>query len=225
MVVAGEGDSDAARKALETLCQAYWYPIYLYVRRKGHGPDDAQDLTQEFLAQLIAKDHVSLADRSKGKFRTFLLAMLDYFLAGEGRRANRQKRGGKFMVFSLDQLAPEERYRLEPADKDTPEKQFLRQWALTVLQQAMNALEQECEANGKAAIFRETSGLLAGERRAGAYVGISQRLGMAEGATRVAVHRLRKRFGEILREQIANTVENSSEVDEELGCLMGALSH
>ena len=110
VVAAGQGNSAPAQQALETLCRAYWYPIYVYVRRKGHGPDEAQDLTQEFFAQLIVKEHLRLADREKGKFRTFLLALLDYFLAREWSRAPRQKRGGQFVLISLDQQAPEERY-------------------------------------------------------------------------------------------------------------------
>jgi RNA polymerase sigma-70 factor (ECF subfamily) len=224
VLAAGKGDSEPARSALESLCQAYWYPIYVYVRRKGHGPDDSQDLTQEFFAQLISKDHVRLADRKKGKFRTFLLATLDYFLAREWSRAHRQKRGGGFLFVSLDQLAPEERYRLEPADNDTPEKKFLRQWALTLLAHTMNALQKECEANGKAALFREISSLLSGERDEGAYARISQHLCMSEGAVRVAVHRLRQRYGELLRDQIAETVGDAREVDEEIAYLMGALS-
>src|SRR6185295_1456513 len=145
----GENDPAAAQQAIETLCRAYWYPIYVYVRRKGHGPDDAQDLTQEFFAQFIAKELLRLADRDKGRFRTFLLATLDYFLAREWSRAHRQKRGGEFSFVSLDQSGPEERYRLEPADNDTPEKKFLRNWALAVLKQAMAALQSECESNGK----------------------------------------------------------------------------
>src|SRR5215475_1850135 len=155
VLAAGKNSSDGAQTALESLCRAYWYPIYVYVRRKGHGPEAAEDLTQEFFAQLISKEHLKLADRSKGKFRTFLLAMLDYFLAREWSRAHRQKRGGKFSFVSLDQQTPEERYRLEPADTDTPEKKFARQWALSVLKQAMDALERECEANGKESLFRE----------------------------------------------------------------------
>jgi RNA polymerase sigma-70 factor (ECF subfamily) len=224
VLAAGEGDSEPARSALESLCQAYWYPIYVYVRRKGHGPDDSQDLTQEFFAQLISKDHVRLADRKKGKFRTFLLATLDYFLAREWSRAHRQKRGGQFLFVSLDQLAPEERYRLEPADNDTPEKKFLRQWALTLLGHTMNALQKECEADGKAAMFREVKGLLSGERDEGAYARISQNLSMSEGAVRVAVHRLRQRYGKLLRDHIAETVGEAREVDEEMGYLKEALS-
>src|SRR5690349_4587419 len=121
--------SEQSLRALETLCHAYWYPVYAYVRRKGYGAEEAQDLTQEFFSQLIAKDHFRLADPNKGKFRGFLLATLDFFLAREWNRAHRQKRGGQFTFISLDGQSPEERYRLEPADLDTPEKQFLRQWA------------------------------------------------------------------------------------------------
>src|SRR3989441_9171892 len=199
VLAAGRDDSAPAQRALEMLCRAYWYPIYVYVRRKGHGPDDAQDLTQEFFAQLIAKEHLRLADRQKGKFRTFLLAMLDYFLAREWSRAHRQKRGGQFTFISLDQQTPEERYRLEPADNESPEKKFLRQWALTVLKQTMNALQRECETHGKEALVREVRTLLSGERGGRDYAAIGQRLAMAEGAVRVAVHRLRQRYGELLR--------------------------
>src|SRR5437870_12012156 len=162
VVAAGLDESAPARNALETLCRVYWFPIYVYVRRKGYGPDDAQDLTQEFFAQLIKKEHLRLADREKGKFRTFLLATLDYFLAREWSRAHRQKRGGQFSFISLDQQTPEERYRLEPADSDTPEKKFARQWALAALKQTMDALERECEANGKGTFFREGRNLLSG---------------------------------------------------------------
>src|SRR6266436_7372189 len=214
VLAAGESGSDGAESALEALCRAYWYPIYVYVRRKGHGPESAQDLTQEFFAQLISKEHLKLADREQGKFRTFLLAMLDYFLAREWSRAHRQKRGGQFTFISLDDQGPEERYRLEPADNDTPEKKFLREWALTVLKQALNGLEGECDANGKGALFREVRGLLSGERDCASYVEIGARLALSEGALRVAVHRLRQRYGELLRGEIAQTVDGAEEVDE-----------
>src|SRR5437667_3906542 len=211
VLAAGQGESAPAQRALETLCRGYWYPIYVYVRRKGHGPDDAQDLTQEFFTQLIAKEHLRLADREKGKFRTFLLATLDYFLAREWSRAHRQKRGGKISFISLDQRAAEDRYRYEPADNDTPEKKFLRQWALTVLEQTMKELGGECEAAGKGALFREVKPLLSGERDSATYAAISPRLAMSEGAVRVAVHRLRQRYGELLRSEIAKTVSSSEE--------------
>lgn len=224
VMAAGQEGSAPAQGALETLCRGYWYPIYVYVRRKGYGPDDAQDLTQEFFSQLIGKELLRLADRNKGKFRNFLLAALDYFLAREWSRAHRQKRGGQFNFVSLDQQGPEERYRLEPADNDSPERKFLRHWALTILKQTLNGLESECEANGKGALFREVKNLLSGEREGPAYAEISQRLGMAEGAVRVAVHRLRQRYGELLRGEIAQTVGGPEEVDEEMRYLLSALS-
>ena len=171
--------------------------------RKGYNPEEAQDLTQEFFAELIDKDHVRLTDREKGRFRTFLLTMLDYFLAREWSRAHRQKRGGQFTFISLDQPAPEERHRVELADNDTPEKKFLRNWALAILKQTMTALESECEANGKGALFREVKCLLSGEQDAAAYAEMGRHLAMSEGAMYVAVHRLRQRYGELLRHEIA----------------------
>jgi RNA polymerase sigma factor (sigma-70 family) len=225
VVLAAGGDaSEASRDALERLCRAYWYPIYVYVRRKGHGPDDAQDLTQEFFAQLIAKHHLQLADRSKGRFRSFLLATLHFFLAREWSRAHRQRRGGQYQFVSFDQQLPDDRYQFEPVDGDTPEKHFHRQWALTVLKQTMNALASECAAAGKANLFREVKHLLSGERDGETYRSIGARLSLSDGAVRVAVHRLRQRYGELLRAEIAQTVDSELEVEEELGHLMRALS-
>jgi RNA polymerase sigma-70 factor (ECF subfamily) len=223
VLAAGDSDSPPARTALETLCRAYWYPIYVYVRRRGYGPEDAQDLTQGFFAHLIAKEHIRLADPQRGRFRTFLLAMLDYYLAQEWSRAHRQKRGGQVQFVSLDQERAEDRYRLEPVDNNTPEKKFVQQWALTALQNALAALQSECESQGKAALFTEIRGLLSGESEAGIYSEIAQRLAMNEGAVRVAVHRLRKRYGELLRQEIAQTVDGAAEVEDELRYLLAAL--
>src|SRR5215472_10831350 len=214
VLTAGQDTSPQAKDALETLCRAYWYPIYGYVRRKGYGPEEAQDLTQEFFGQMISKGHLRLADQNKGKFRTFLLATLDYFLVNEWRRAHRQKRGGGLSFVSLDQQNAEERYNLEPAVHDTPEKELVREWALTVLKRTMDALGAECEASGKGPLFQEVRTMLSGERDSGAYPGISQRLEMKEGALRTAVHRLRQRYGELLRNEVAQTVERPQEVEE-----------
>jgi RNA polymerase sigma-70 factor (ECF subfamily) len=223
VLAAGEGASDLSRGALETLCRAYWYPIYVYVRRKGHGPDEAEDLTQDFFAQLIAKERLRLADRQKGRFRTFLLAMLDYFLAREWSRAHRQKRGGQFAFVSLDQPSPEARYQLEPADNETPEKKFEKQWALVVLQNALTALEKESAAAGKSALFAAIRGVLSDEPDDGVYGPIGERLGMTEGAVRVAVHRLRRRYGELLRAEVAQTVGSATEAEEEFAYLVQVL--
>jgi RNA polymerase sigma factor (sigma-70 family) len=224
VLAAGQGQSAPAQQALEKLCRAYWYPIYAYVRRKGHKAEEAQDLTQEFFAQLIAKEHFRQADRNKGKFRGFLLSRLDFFLAREWTRAHRQKRGGEFTFVSMDSQSPEQRYLLEPADLETPEKKFLRQWALTVLKQAMNALERECEVHDKGSLFREAKSLISGDREGTPYPQISKNLNMSEGAVRVAVHRLRQRYGELVREEVGHTVTTEEEVDEELRYLFQILS-
>ena len=224
VLAAGQGESVPAQRALEALCRAYWYPIYVYVRRKGHGSDDAQDLTQEFFTQLIAKEHLRLADREKGKFRTFLLAMLDCFLAREWSRAHRQKRGGQFTFISLDEPMPEDRYRFEPVDSDTPEKNFVRLWALAVLRQTMIVLEKECVATGKAALFRELESLLSDESDGPAYAGVARRLAMTEGAVRVAAYRLRQRYGALLRHEVVQTVASPDEVDEEIQYLLRVLN-
>jgi RNA polymerase sigma-70 factor (ECF subfamily) len=224
VMAASQDDPVRAGRALEALCRGYWYPIYVYVRRKGYGAEEAEDLTQEFFAQLIGKDHLRRADPNKGKFRTFLLSTLGFFLAREWKRSHRKKRGGEFSFVSLDQQSPEDRYRLEPADKDTPEKKFLREWAITTLNQAMVELEKECSATDKGALFREAQGLISGDRDSGIYSGIAERLAMTEGAARVAVHRLRQRYGELLKREVAQTVGNPEEVEEELRSLLQALS-
>jgi len=221
---AGNSGSERSHRALETLCGAYWQPIYVYVRRKGHAPGDAQDLTQEFFAQLIAKERLRLADQSKGKFRSFLLANLDYFLAREWSRAHRQKRGGRYQFISLDEQIAENDFQFEAPDRETPEKTFQRRWALTVLKQTMTALEQECALSGKRDLFREVKHLLSGERDGAKYAAIAERLSMTETAVRVAVHRLRQRYGELLRAEIAQTVDNPAEVEDELRCLVRALT-
>jgi RNA polymerase sigma-70 factor (ECF subfamily) len=221
---AGRDDAGTAQRALETLCRSYWYPIYVFVRRKGYGPDEAQDLTQEFFAQLIAKERLRLADPEKGRFRTFLLAMLDTFLAREWRRAHRQKRGGQFIFVSLDQQTPEERYQLEPADDKTPEDNYQRQWALAVLAHALNLLAEECEASGKGSLFRELKSSLTEQNDKGTYAEIAQRLHMAEGTIRVAVHRFRQRYGDLVRSEVAKTVGRFEDIDDELRSLLEALS-
>jgi len=223
VLAAGEGCTREAQTALETLCRDYWYPIYLYVRRKGHTPADAEDLTQEFFAQLIRKEHLRLADRRKGKFRTFLLATLDYFLAREWSRAHRQKRGGQFSFISLEEENAEDRHPFEPPDNQTPEEAYARQWAMTVLRQTMDLLEGECATSGKRQLFEATRHLLSGERGGDTYSEIGGRLGMAGGAVRVAVHRLRQRYAELLLSEISRTVSSPDEVDDELQFLLSVV--
>ena len=223
VVQAGGSSSPGAMSALTELCRAYWYPIYAFVRRKGHSPHDAQDLTQEFFARLIEKNSVSTADRNKGRFRTFLLGALDHFLAKEWRDARRLKRGGGRTLLSLDDASAEERYRLEPADPATPERLFERRWALTLLEHSLDRLGRECEAGGKRRLFESVKGLLAGERAPGGYPVLAKELGMSEGALMTAVHRLRRRYGNLLRDEIARTVSGPDEIEAELRQLFAAL--
>jgi RNA polymerase sigma factor (sigma-70 family) len=224
VMAAGKQSSELSHPALEKLCAVYWYPIYVYVRRRGYGPEDAQDLTQEFFAQLIEKEHLRLADSNKGRFRSFLLATLNFFLAREWSRAHRQKRGGHYKFISLDEQMAEERFQFEPPDGDSPERNYQRQWALTVLKEALKTLERECVETGKGNLFREVKQLLSGKCEGESYATICQRLSMTESAVRVAVHRLRQRYGQLLRAEVSQTLGSNEEVEEELRCLMRALS-
>jgi len=224
VVEAGQQESAQSRAALEQLCRAYWYPLYAYVRRKGHSPDDAQDLTQEFFARLLAKNYLAGLDRRKGKFRSFLLASLEHFLAKEWTRASRQKRGGGRRLLSLDDQTAEQRYRLEPTHELTPEKIYERRWALTLLDEAMLKLRDECRATHKTELFERVKSVLSGENDGESYAVLGVELKMTEGALKVAIHRLRQRYGELLRAEIAQTVSDPAEVDGEIRYLFSALS-
>jgi RNA polymerase sigma-70 factor (ECF subfamily) len=221
---AGDQGSEVSSRALEKLCDGYWYPIYVYVRRRGYGPEDAQDLTQEFFAELIVKERVRLADSNKGKFRSFLLAMLNFFLARAWSRAHRQKRGGDYKFVSLDEQMAEARYQFEPEASGSPQRSFEREWAVTVLKQTMDSLERECREGGKGTLFREVKHVLSGDRSAVKYAEICQRLSMSESALRVAVHRLRHRYGELLRVEVAQTLDSDEQVEDELRHLLRALA-
>jgi RNA polymerase sigma-70 factor (ECF subfamily) len=205
------------------LCNAYWYPLYAYVRRKGYPPTDAQDLTQEFFARLLARNYVTAADRQKGKFRSFLLGTFEHFLAKEWRRAHAEKRGGGRTDFSLDELDAENRYLLEPAHELTPAKIFDRRWATTLLDQAMARLAQECEAGRKGDLFTAVKPVLSGDSPGVSYAELARSLNTTEGALKVAVHRLRQRYGELVRAEIAQTVADPKDVGQELQELLTAL--
>jgi RNA polymerase sigma-70 factor (ECF subfamily) len=211
-----------AGDALADLCSLYWYPLYAYVRRRGHGADDAHDLTQEFFARLLATDFLAGVDRGKGKFRAYLLAACNHFLANERDRVRAQKRGGGRPVLSLDAADAEGRYRAEPAGGLTPEQLFERRWALALLGEVMARLRAEYEAKGKGRIFDRLRGFLVGEKGAG-YREAGDELGLSEGAVKVAVHRLRQRYRELLREEIGRTVTTPEEIDQEIGALFAAL--
>jgi len=223
VLAAGNTELPHADEALEKLCRAYWYPLYAYVRRKGYSAEDAQDLTQEFFARLLTRNYLSVADRNKGKFRSFLLGSLEHFLAREWTKARAQKRGGGRLHFSLDGLDAENRYLLEPSHDLTAKKIFDWRWAMTTLDQAMAHLRDECELSNKGELFNKVEGLLSGENGEAPYAQIATELNMGEGAIKMAVLRFRRRYGELIRAEIAQTVSTPKEVDEELQFLFSVL--
>lgn len=212
-----------ARAALETLCQAYWPPIYAFVRRQGHAPHDAQDLTQEFFARLLATDALTGVDRSKGRFRSFLLASLKHFLANEWDKARAQKRGGGHIPLPINASGAESTLAVEPIDTMSADRLFDRRWAVALLGQVMTRLRAEYVANGKEEIFDQLKETLAGERASLPYAEMARRMGTSEGAVKVAAHRLRGRYRELLRAEVAQTIANPGEVEEELRHLFAAL--
>ncbi len=224
VLAAGQSDSDQAADALEKLCRAYWYPLYGYIRRRGCGEQDAQDLTQGFFALLLQRKALRGVVPGKGKFRSFLLVALNHFLADEHERAQAQKRGGGQQIISFDAAEAEERYRLEPRHSETPEKLFERRWAITLLDGALRRLEQEFVAAGKAALFAGLRGVLLEDGETRPYAALGAEIGMSEGAIKKAAQRLRRRYQEIIREEIAQTVATPAEIEEELRHLCAALA-
>ncbi len=217
-VVLGASGSDTthARAALEELCRVYWRPIYAYVRRQGHAAHDAQDLTQEFFSRLLQKDYLRSAAKEKGRLRTFLAVALKRFLANEWDRVRAQKRGGGQTPVAFDAVTAEQRYQREAADTSSPDRIYERQWAMTLLAQAMARLRAEYRAAGKEADFEALKGSLTAERGAIPYAELAQATTSSEATVRVSVHRLRKRFREVFRATIADTVDDVSEVEDEL---------
>lgn len=222
VAAAGRSPSPSSRDALATLCNTYWYPLYAYVRRRGHDANEAQDLTQDFFARLLEKDALRVADRERGRFRSFLLAALNHFLAKEWRRLKAQKRGGGRPTLSFDLRSGEERYRQEPSHELTPEKIYERRWALTLLEQALARLREEHIAAGKGDLFEALKIGLAGQRGL-PYADLARRLHISEGAIKVSVHRLRRRCRQLLREAIAQTVASADDVEQELRDLFVAI--
>ena len=224
MRAAGDRGSPQADAALERLCRTYWYPLYAYIRRRGYGEHDAEDLVQEFFARLLAKNYPGQADPRKGKFRSFLLLTLNHFLADERAKAGTQKRGGGETVISLDAPQAEERYRLEPVDEATPEKIFERRWAQGVLDQAILRLREEYAAAGNGRVFDVLHGFQPGERATLSYAEAAAQLGVSEAAVKTLIHRLRQRHQQLVREEVAHTVTTAAEVDDELRHLIAVIS-
>lgn len=221
---AADPDSPHAATALDALCRAYWYPLYAYVRRRGHSTPDAQDLTQEFFAQLLEHNWVARADRQKGRFRSFLLMAMKRFLANEWDKVKTEKRGGHVHLVPFPLEAAEARYAQEPADTSTPEQLYERQWALTLLESVLSQLRDDYARDGKEALFDALKPCLIGSQELQPYAVLAGGLRMTEGAVKVAVHRLRERYRERLKGEIAHTVASPVEVDGELRHLFRALA-
>jgi RNA polymerase sigma-70 factor (ECF subfamily) len=217
---AGRPDSPETARALAELCRVYWYPLYAYVRRQGFDVPTAQDLTQDFFAKMLEKNYVGIADRKRGKFRWFLLTAFKCFLANEWDRARAQKRGGGAKPLSLDEMTAEERYRQEPADMLTADQLYDRRWALDLLGRARRRLRDEFAAAGKAERLPHFEPFLSGGPAANDYAQAAAKLGSNEAAIRQEAHRFKKRFGELLREEVARTVAQPDEVADELRYLI-----
>ena len=213
---AGQSESPQAAQALERLCRTYWYPLYAYVRRRGHGPDDAKDLTQEFFARLLEKKSLARADRAKGRFRSFLLGALNHFLADEKDRAEAKKRGGGQTLISWDQDDAEERIGAEPMDELSPERIFERRWALSVLEQATKRLRNEYHATGQAQLFEHLKSYIEGGTDTPSYAETAIQLDLSESAVKSAIFRFRRRYHELVRAEVGQTVADANELDEEL---------
>ncbi len=223
VLAARQAASPQASAALETLCRTYWYPLYAYVRRCGESPAEAQDLTQEFFARFLERGSLQTADPGRGRFRWFLLASLKHFLANEWERARAQKRGGGRPSISLDAFDPEERYALEPAELHGADRAYDRVWAMLALDQARRKLRDQFAAAGQANRFETLEQFLPGEPSTETYAIVAQRLGVAEGTVKSDVSRLRRRYGELVREEVAQTVGSHTDLEEELSHLLEAL--
>jgi len=224
VLAAGDPDSPQAAEALEQLCRVYWYPLYVFVRRRGCPPEDAQDLTQEFFARFLRKEYFRLADPARGRFRTFLVHALEHFLVNEWKRARRVRRGGGMAPLSLEIAGVEERYARESGTMMTPEQAYEKHWATTLLDGVLGSLQQEYAEANQERIFQVLADLLWGKDRSVSFAAVGARLGVTEGAARVALHRLRRRYRERLRAAVAQTVGDPNEVEEELRYLIAVVS-
>ncbi|HOC54414.1 MAG TPA: sigma-70 family RNA polymerase sigma factor [Verrucomicrobiota bacterium] len=224
VVAAGRSDTTRAHAALEKLCRAYWFPLYAYARRRGYSVEDAQDLTQEFFTRVLEHQWLARADQAKGRFRTFLLTAMERFLANEWDKVRARKRGGGQKNIPIQLDTAETRYGVEPIDTRTPEQAFEYRWALALLDEVVGQLEAEFRARDQADLFAALKPCLVGDRVSQPYTELAARLGMEEGAVKVAVHRLRQRYRELLRAEIANTVDSPGEVDAEMHHLFNVLA-
>ena len=222
VLAAGQADASTSLSALEELCRTYWFPLYAYVRRCGHQPEEAQDLTQDFFLRLIEKQSLRLADPARGKFRSFLLTSLKHFLINEWAKARAVKRGGGQLFRPLDWDEAEIRYLAEPSRELTPDRLFDKRWAVAVVEQAQHRLREEYTAANKLPLFEQLQGHVWGEGTGG-YAEAAARLNTTEGALRIAAHRMKNRFRILLREEVAHTAASADEIDGELRHLISVL--
>src|SRR5580658_1043378 len=222
VVAAGDPQRKDARSALVSLCENYWYPLYAYLRRRGYAPDRAQDLTQEFFMRVLEGRYLDRADPEKGRFRSFILTSLKFFVADEGDRERAHKRGGGVLV-PLEFSSGEDRYQREPAHDETPERIFERRWALSMLDRVVERLRNEFVQHGRPEHFDRLKIFLLGKSEA-PYAALAREMNTSEGALKVAIHRLRKRYRELFRQEIADTVADPGEVESELRFLVAALA-
>jgi len=223
VVAAADSRHPGHEEALAELCSAYWYPVYAFVRLRGFDTDSAQDLTQGFFAQLLEKRTLKAADEERGRFRSFVLAALKFYLSHERERAGAQKRGGGRTPIAIDGDTAEGKYRVEPVDRHTPETLFERRWAMLLLERALANLREELRESARPERSLRLAEYLTGDSSAPGYKQIAEELGMSESAVKVSVHRLRGRFREILRDEVAQTVSDPGMVDDELSHLFAAL--
>jgi RNA polymerase sigma-70 factor (ECF subfamily) len=221
---AGDGASPLASAALEQLCGAYWFPLYIYVRRQGFMPPEAQDLTQGFFQQLIEKDFLKAVDPGKGRFRSFLLAAIKHYILNQRKHAGRLKRGGDQVMVPFDAHHAEARFLAEPTVGAAPEREFDRRWAVTVMELGLQRLSEEYREAGKEHLFRTLKRFISSEAEPGEYADLGPGIGLTRNAVAVTVHRLRQRYGELIRAEIASTVAQPLDIDEELRYLLGLLT-
>ena len=224
VLTARGGDSAASQAALAELCETYWYAIYAYVRRRGYPPEDAADLTQAFFARFLEKNFLGDLTPGTGRFRSFLLACCQHFLANEWDKVQTLKRGAGKTILSLDDDSAEDRYLFEPVDHNTPETIFERRWACTVLEQVLGRLRDDFIRSKPAELFEELKAFLSPGQGRNSYAEVGRRTGLKESALKVAVHRLRRRYGELLRTEIAKTVADAGDVEDEVRHLIAVLS-
>jgi RNA polymerase sigma-70 factor (ECF subfamily) len=224
VLAAGKRSTPQSDHALEELCHTYWFPLYAYVRRHGHAKEDAEDLTQEFFARFLAKNYLEGLRAERGRFRAFLLASLKHFLANEWDKSQRQKRGGNIPHLSLDWQTADTQFQVAATNEPSPDKAFDREWAVTLLARVIERLQIECEKDGHGKLFAELKIFLTAGKGALSHAEAAKTLGIDETAVRVAVHRLRKRYRQLLRNEIAQTLSDGADVDEEMRALFGAFS-